>query len=171
MLVSDPAGHAVEAGATHGRALFSREGLIALMKKLPLQDVRKSRREVLASVYNVDRAETEFIRLNGLSKTDMMDCLLASSAIPGGFASVKMRGERYIDGEIPLLCEIPVLPLADAGFRRVLVVSLDSHFSLYGSSLQKEFPKVQFEFIAPLDSLEGWRMVRWIFPRPGCGTG
>ena len=136
-------------------ALFSREGLIALMKKLPLQDVRKSRRGVFVSVYNVDRAETEFIRLNGLSKTDIMDCLLASSAIPGAFASVKMRGARYIDGGIPLLCEIPVQPLADAGFRGVLVVSLDSRFSLYGSSLPKEFPKVQFQSITPLDSLGG----------------
>ena len=66
------------------------------------------------------------------------DIILASAAIPLVFPDIKIKGELYVDGG--LKDNVPILPLYNAGFRKILIVDLDAekNISVY------KFPGVKF---------------------------
>lgn len=85
-------------------------------------------------------------------QTDMIrKIILASSAIPFVFPDITIEGNIYVDGGLD--DNVPILPLYRDGFRRLLVIALDSDYQLP----VKDFPDAVFlSFIMPDgDGLKG----------------
>ena len=68
-------------------------------------------------------ATPHYINLNGLSRKECIETVLASSAVPLIVPSVNIRGMTCIDGGIA--DNIPVRPLIESGYKKILVVHLD----------------------------------------------
>jgi NTE family protein len=68
----------------------------------------------------------------------MEQLLLASSAIPLVFPDIEFGGDVFVDGG--LVDNEPVLPLYEAGFRKLIVVSLGSDYEIP----REKFPEAEF---------------------------
>ena len=142
-------------------SLFSRSGLRGILKTLPLSDLKSSPIQIFVNVHNINRGCVENICLNHLSEEEIIHSLLATSAIPAVYESEIYHGERYVDGGITQLGNIPIEPLYECGFRDIVVVSLDNCFSYNAKSniignrvsLAKRFPGARFSIISPVESL------------------
>lgn len=82
-----------------------------------------------ARLFDVDLAEqyqTEYFRLNDLTRWEQVHYLLASAALPFAFEHVEINGARYRDGGILPEHNLPYGKAAELGCTRVLAVSLDT---------------------------------------------
>ena len=81
--------------------LFSRNQVTDMINKFISEDVvRNLPYTVFAGVSRVENGEyyPEYMKLNGHTKKEMIDILLASSAMPVVYESVNINGKEYLDG-------------------------------------------------------------------------
>lgn len=106
--------------------LFSRNQVTDMMNKFISEDVvRNLPYTVFAGVSRVENGEyyPEYMKLNGHTKKEMIDILLASSAMPVVYESVNINGKEYLDGG--LTDNEPLKPLYDMGIRRFIIIGLN----------------------------------------------
>ena len=83
-------------------------------------------------------ATARYFKISDYDKKVIEDIILASAAIPFVFPDIIIDGEAYVDGGIK--DNVPVTPLYHDGFRKILVVALDTAFELP----EKKFPGATF---------------------------
>lgn len=115
------------------KSMFSREGFKKLAsEKIDLEKASKSKVEcyVVATplTRKVKDAPTEFL-VNGKSKEEILDYLLASSAIPVVFEPVVINGIKYVDGFG--VSNVPVETLKNKGCNLIFVVPLRNESDAY----------------------------------------
>ena len=79
-----------------------------------------------------------YFKVNGYDERTIEDIILASSAIPLVFPDITIEGSVYVDGG--LKDNVPVLPLYNDGFRRILVANLDAGYRIPAA----KFPGAEF---------------------------
>ena len=137
-------------------AVFSREGLIRMIDRLPLEKIRSSRMRVHVSVHHVIADQPMFFELNGLSDDAIRTLLLASSAIPHIYAPERYLGATYRDGSATPEGELCIQPVYYQGHREILMISLRPQLSLYGGrsvgngNLNTMYPDAHFTLVKPL---------------------
>ena len=105
-------------------SVYSRQGFLNLLQdNINLEDIAKQDREiyVVATPLKNQFAQTVFC-LNNQKPNMIKDILLASSAIPGIFESVKIKGVYYMDGF--KITNVPVKVAVTKGCDLVYVVPL-----------------------------------------------
>ncbi len=110
------------------KSMFSRDGFRKLAdEKINLEKASKSKKEcyVVATPVSlkVKGAPSEFL-VNGKSKDEILDYILASSAIPVVFEPVTINGIKYVDGFG--VSNVPVKVLKDKGCKLIFVIPLRS---------------------------------------------
>lgn len=106
------------------RGAFTREGLTRIVEKNNiLQEVKQSKIPCYAACYNIMSQSAEYFHLQQYEEDEILQILMASSALPFIFPPVEMNGAKYWDGG--LKDNVPIRPLYDAGYRKLLVVHLD----------------------------------------------
>lgn len=106
--------------------IFSREGLLEIMaEEIDWQAVSAGRHRLYAnaSYEHRGRSLVEYFSLNGKSRAEMTEILLASSAMPVVYEPVNINGILYRDGGV--VDNTPVYPLARDGFEHLIIVRLD----------------------------------------------
>ena len=141
-------------------AFFSRDGLIRLLRSLPLFRLHHSKIPVYASVFRRNTMQTEYILLNRLPVPDIRTVLLATSAIPQVYAPVTFRHNTYVDGGVTPEGDHCIAPLYHEGHRNFLMLSLRHDFTLYdvqnsrflhagGTNLIEQYSDCGFTLIKP----------------------
>lgn len=115
------------------KSIFSREGFKKLTdEKMDLEKASKSKIEcyVVATplTRKVKDAPTEFL-VNGKSKEEILDYILASSAIPVVFEPVTINGIKYVDGFG--VSNVPVETLKNKGCNLIFVIPLRNESDAY----------------------------------------
>lgn len=106
------------------RGVFTREGLIQIVRQNRiLPRVRNSMIPCYVTCYNIKSHSAEYFQLQEYTDEQMLELLLASSALPFIFPPVDYNGTKYWDGG--LKDNVPIRPLYDLGYRKLLVVHLD----------------------------------------------
>lgn len=106
------------------RGVFTREGLIQIVRQNQiLPKVRNSMIPCYVTCYNIMSRSAEYFQLQQYTEEQMLELLLASSALPFIFPPVDIGGTKYWDGG--LKDNVPIRPLYDLGYRKLLVVHLD----------------------------------------------
>lgn len=137
-------------------AFFSREGLSRLISTLPLARLHDSGITVYVSVHDIATDQPVFFQLNGLPDDAVRTLLLASSAIPHIYAPEQYLGRAYMDGSVSPAGDLCIQPAYAQGHREMLMISLQSQFSVYGGSsvgngnLTEQYPDCRFTVIKPL---------------------
>lgn len=156
--------------AKNSFAWCSRDGLRELLKSVSLVKLRKSipvyvniTDKSTLNVRNVVNSEVriETVLLNRLPVNDMIEVLLATSAIPVVYDEVKIKDRKYIDGGVLQSGNTPIEPLYRHGYRNIVISSLDSNFSIYNISdsfgrqidVKHNYPHADFIIFQPLESL------------------
>ena len=99
--------------------------------------------ELYACCCRAGSMEAEYFLLNNITYPPVKTVLTASAAIPVAFDAVEINGFHYFDGG--LRDNVPVKPLYDNGFRRIIAVSTDP-----GYHIRKEkFPDATLWLICP----------------------
>ena len=117
--------------------IWSRHGLEEIISEyVDLNAISRSDMQVFASCTRVSVVETEYFRLNGRPADEIEKILIASSAIPIVFPNQEIEGEVYIDGGVlGKEGNVPVRPLYDAGYRKIIIIYLSEkdkiHKSIY----------------------------------------
>ncbi len=134
--------------------LCSREGLISQIKKVPLSKLR-STIPVFVNLYDVEGWSTKSVEINSLTEEEIIEYLLASSAMPVVYGSVKIHGRKYIDGGITPSGNVPIEILYEKGYRDIIVSALDDRFSINDiySNLVERYPNTDFTVLQPLDDI------------------
>ncbi len=86
------------------------------------------------------------------NNSEILNILMASSAIPFLFDNVNIDGKRYIDGGIKFLGDnVPIAPLYDEGFRKFIVVyiSLGKDGNVREFADAEKFPGAEIVNIMP----------------------
>lgn len=120
-------------GKINGRDLLACNPSGFNMGKIDVRDI---------SVYDAKRFD---IRKH--SETNMIDMLLASSAIPIIFPAVDISGVKYCDGG--MADNLPVTPLYEIGIKHIIVVRLNDTQSMSYS----QYPNAQITEVIPSESL------------------
>ncbi len=84
-----------------------------------------------------------YFKVNDYDSKTAEDIILASSAIPLIFPDIAIEGNIYVDGG--LNDNVPILPLYRDGYRRFLVINLDSDYQLPTG----QFPDARFLHFFP----------------------
>lgn len=142
--------------------LFSRDGLIEIIDKVPLDKLRQSEIKVYATIQN-EQLELEYICLNELSNKDIKKVLLASSAIPIVFPAQEFKGDMYIDGGfLSSFGNTPVEPLYKYGYEEIFIIALRPYFNIHsiiGSDgiidYEARYHESNLTVIRPLDNIGG----------------
>lgn len=138
---------AVKAGNLARSGLFSRDGLISLIKRNGIdRAVRSVRFPVFACCHNATLGRPEYFDMRAFPPETVTRILAASSALPGAFPIETIGGYSYRDGGIS--DNIPVKPLYDIGYRRFIISYLD------GVHIDKSrFPDAEFIELFPSDAI------------------
>lgn len=126
--------------------VFSRNGLIKLMDdRISFETVAACNKRIYVAVSNTQNAkvQSEYFTLNGKSEDEIKTLLLASSALPVIYDSVKIGEKVYRDGG--LKDNLPVSPLYEAGYRKILVIGLKPQVKLNAF----DYPGTEFIPILP----------------------
>lgn len=119
---------AVAKGMRIKDGFFSREGLMDILENSPVLDgVSNSDMSCYATCLNVEGKPTpERFQLSGMEPEEIERILLASSAIPVIFPMETIDKTKYYDGGFFLGGDnVPIQPLYDEGYRKLVVVHLD----------------------------------------------
>lgn len=114
------------------RSLYSRKGFIDLAEKnVDFDKVSKSKIKafVVATPDSKVKEAPSYFCLNGKKKEEIIDIVLASSAIPFVFEPVYINGIKYRDGY--MVDNNPVRLLKDHGCSLIFVVPLKDHSNAY----------------------------------------
>lgn len=134
--------------------LCSREGLLSHIKKVPVSKLR-STIPVFVNLYDVEGRSTKSVKINQLTEDEIIEHLLASSAMPFLYDSVKIHGRKYIDGGITRPGNVPIEILYEKGYRNIIVSVLDNCFRINNvySSPDERYPDTDFTILQPLDNI------------------
>lgn len=145
-----------------GTALFSRQGLKDIMYSLPISNLRTSL-PVFVNIYNTNKREVESVTINNLPLDDIVNVLLASSAMPVAYDSIEINGNTYIDGGWPPKGNVPIDVLYREGYRNIIISSLDSNFNIYHIcdnrlsnrtiDVTNKYSEADFTILKPLEDL------------------
>ena len=106
------------------RGAFTRKGLIQIIRQNGiLPEVQKSNIPCYAACYNLTKKKVEYFLLQQKKPREILEILLASSALPFIFPPEEMYGMQYWDGG--LQDNVPIQPLYEAGYRKILIIHLD----------------------------------------------
>ena len=136
------------------RGVFTREGLSRIIRHNGiLPEVSKSTIPCFVTCYNIKNRSAEYFQLQGHSKEEMLNILLASSALPFIFPPEEINGIQYWDGGVK--DNVPVRPLYAAGFRKLLVF----HLSLADYDLFSESDSLlkQIQYSPPIEDYIRYR--------------
>lgn len=106
--------------------VFSREGLKSIINEyVDLNFISSMDLPVYACATHINSLKAKYFKLNGHSKEDIKNMLLASSAIPLIFPIQDVQGEEYWDGFIKN--NSPIKPLIEyEGCTDVIVIKLEA---------------------------------------------
>ncbi|MDR1736754.1 MAG: patatin-like phospholipase family protein [Oscillospiraceae bacterium] len=121
---------------SHDSSWFSNEGIKDMIRTyINLTALKNSKTVFYAVASNIkkrpllpDAITARYFKTSDYSETDIEKILLASAAIPVVFPDIVIDGSTYVDGG--LKDNVPIIPLYDAGFRKILIVSLGGTFKL-----------------------------------------
>lgn len=102
-----------------------------------------SPRDLYACCCQLPLFKAEYFSLKEWSAGPIASILLASAAIPGFFDAVKLNKHQYYDGG--LKDNVPVRPLYELGYRRIIAVNLNPEKELKISA----FPEAELYVITP----------------------
>lgn len=106
------------------RGVFTRDGLIQIVRQNQiLPRVKNSMIPCYVTCYNIMSHSAECFQLQQYTDEKMLELLLASSALPFIFPPVDIDGTKYWDGGLKE--NVPISPLYDIGYRKLLVVHLE----------------------------------------------
>lgn len=128
-------------------SLFSREGMIEIIDEyINLTILSNSSINCFATCHDYKKKNPVYFRINGKTNSQIVDILLASSALPVIFGPVDIDGVTYYDGGIS--DNVPVSPLYDLGYKMIIVVHLgrDSYVD------NRLFPNATLIQIVPKDA-------------------
>ena len=130
------------------KSLYSRDGFIDLAEKnVDFEKISNSKVKSFVTATpvskNVEGAPTNFC-LNGKSKSDILNYVLASSAIPVIFEPVVINGIKYRDGY--MVDNNPVRVLKEQGCKLIFVVPL-KEFSIANECADKD--TLIIDFVSP----------------------
>lgn len=142
------------------RGLFSRDGLLKILDNIGLQNLCRSPVRVFCNILEVGAKRATGVELNPLSPERQREVLLATSALPVVYESVRIAGRRYVDGGFVPSDNIPVEVLYRHGGRAILISTLSENFQfnprsgfLESTDLTKACPQASLFVISPLESL------------------
>lgn len=126
--------------------LFSRSKVKSMMNEYLKEDIIENLPyTVYAGVTRLENGQyfPEYMKLNGHTKQEIIDILLASSAMPVIYEAVRINGKEYLDGG--LTDNEPIKPLYDLGVRRFIIIGLDSdhvfeHYKYPGAECYAIYP-------------------------------
>ena len=136
---------------------LSRDSLLAMFRLIGVSRIR-NRAEVYVYAHSLERGEPVPFLLNDKSESEMIDLLLASSALPRIYPSVRIGNEEFIDGGVTALGNHPVRIPYEKGFRKILLSALSHDFNphalkaLYDKEKQdlfRSFPDAELQIIKP----------------------
>ena len=140
-----------------GKIYFSRDEMNRLMNQyIDYSRLAASDLEIYCGVAEElgnGNYRAEYMRLNGKSISEIQNILMASTAMPVVYDTVRINGRPYRDGGVA--DNEPVRPLYDAGLRKFILVNLDYDRVFH----PEQFPGAEFIVIDPSrhlgDILEG----------------
>ncbi|MBQ5311292.1 MAG: patatin-like phospholipase family protein, partial [Oscillospiraceae bacterium] len=144
----------------------SRETLRAILKNADITRIRHTA-PVYACAYNTKTRQAEYFYLNDKSESDMIDILLASSAIPVIYEPVTINGQRYCDGSTSFtspLDNYPVGILYEKGYRDMLLIPLRADFdgrdarsfhSITSEDMYSRYPDADISVLKPSCGIGG----------------
>ncbi|MCI8426147.1 MAG: patatin-like phospholipase family protein [Lachnospira sp.] len=103
--------------------ISDRSGLRGILEEY----VYVSRLKSAIPIFNTiceDEKVPEYRLLNNKSKEEAIDIMLATSALPVIYSKVSINDKKYMDGG--LADNLPVAPLYDNGFRKLLIIGLSA---------------------------------------------
>lgn len=110
--------------------IFSREGLTRLVtQNADLSKISNSNKQLYITVCkdNPDQSiSAEYVQMNEKNPAEIMQYVLASSAIPIVYDAVNINGVNYFDGG--LKDNTPIQPLYNAGMKEIIVICLDHDY-------------------------------------------
>ena len=132
--------------ARNKEGFFTRDGFVKLINEnLDLDKIPKSEIDLYTDMClcKNDELLLEYVQLNGKTPKQIMDILLAASAIPYVYDAVYYDNNYYRDGGI--IDNMPIKPLYDEGYRNIIVVGLKTSYTIN----YEEYPDCNFIFIKP----------------------
>lgn len=153
-------------GALKIKRLFSRKELVNLIKEnLKVENVKKSEADVFVTIqHGIFDMEINYVPLKTLEDEDeIINALLATSSIPVIYGAEEFKEHHYRDGGLTEFGNVPIKPLYDQGYRKIVIVSLNSEFDMEVVKVSKKetvnlyqlYPDCEFLVIKPLESLGG----------------
>ncbi|MCR5203065.1 MAG: patatin-like phospholipase family protein [Lachnospiraceae bacterium] len=105
---------------------FSRDGLTKIINDSKVYSrIDNSKMLCVVTCFNASTGFPEHHLINNYSDNDIVDALLASSAIPIIYDSQTFKDAKYYDGGFPLLgSNTPISPLYSLGIRKFVVIHL-----------------------------------------------
>lgn len=135
-----------------GDGIFSREGLIRLIKKnVDLSKVTNSDNIYYITVCTKLSDGTiapVYVKLNGKTPETILDYIMASSAIPIVYDAVVVEGVAYFDGG--LRDNTPIMPLYEEGATDIIVISNDDKYV----TDDYRYPRARLYPVVPSHSLD-----------------
>lgn len=135
-----------------GEGLFSREGLISIIKSVPLYKLRTS----IPVYINISDAGSNIVRsvqINELTEAEIMKYLLASSAMPVAYDAETIQGKKYIDGGVTRRGNVPIEILYKKGYKNILISALNYDFSFNDIFDRCSYPDINVKVLQPLENI------------------
>lgn len=132
------------------RGVFSRDGLIQIIRRNNiLPKISGSSIPCYAACFNITKRKVDYFLLQQRRSREILQILLASSALPFIFPPEEMYGMEYWDGG--LKDNVPVRPLYKAGYRKFLIIHLDEN------KFEPEYQDAVLVHFYPQKSLSGFK--------------
>lgn len=133
--------------------LFSRDELVELMEQyIDFSKISLCDKPLYVTVTEFladGNKRPVYMPINKLTKEEIIDLILASSAMPIIYENIHLEGRRFKDGGIT--DNTPIKPLYDIGEKNILVIDLDE-----GATIDKsKYDGVSFIHIKPYKSIGG----------------
>ena len=105
--------------------IFSRDGLLEIINKyINLKLISKQNISIYATATHLPSCDAKNFKLNGRSDEEIIQILLASSAIPFVFPTEEIENNLYMDGGMS--DNSPLTPMYEENCTDIIVVHLDS---------------------------------------------
>ena len=146
--------------------LFRQDKLKEIIEQIPLYNIQNSPIDIYVAVTNTNNGfnfdDYEYIHINKLPLTDIVDILLAATSMPILYEDININGINMADAGTIEYGNTPIEPLCKNGYNNIYVISLDSGFSIYDIRKSNKrinaydiFPQCTFNVIRPLHDLGG----------------
>lgn len=126
------------------KSLFSRDGVRKLLEeKIDASIYQNLKMPIYITTTDVDTGKACYFKLNGKSKDEIFDIVLASSAIPGVFENVNIAGGRFMDGLAAN--NVPTKPLLNLDCEMLFVIPLNGQYKVTEKELSYNIPIISFD--------------------------